>query len=365
MTQSIWIGLDVHADSTTAAILVGDAQEAEVLTLSSDLMQVRRLFRRLAEKGTPRACYEASGAGFVLQRVLTQDGFHCEVIAPSLIPRRPGDRRKTDRRDAVMLAKLYRSGHLTVVHVPAAHHEALRRLLRLRSTYQVYCKASKHRLAGMLRNHGYVFRQGKSTWTKTHRAWLTALRDELEGPLQTALAIELEHLEYLETQRGALDAELENYAQAEPFRRQVEALCCLRGIKTLTALTLLCEIDDVRRFGSPRALMAYFGLVPSEHSSGPRERRGPITKAGNTHARRLLTEAAWNNRHNRAATLLLQRRRQGQPSAIVAVALKAQHRLAKKFRRLDARKHRHVAITAVARELCGFVWAVLSAVPQS
>lgn len=365
MTQSIWIGLDVHADSTTAAILVGDAQEAEVLTLSSDLMQVRRLFRRLAEKGTPRACYEASGAGFVLQRVLTQDGFHCEVIAPSLIPRRTGDRRKTDRRDAVMLAKLYRSGHLTVVHVPAAHHEALRRLLRLRSTYQVYCKASKHRLAGMLRNHGYVFRQGKSTWTKTHRAWLTALRDELEGPLQTALAIELEHLEYLETQRGALDAELENYAQAEPFRRQVEALCCLRGIKTLTALTLLCEIDDVRRFGSPRALMAYFGLVPSEHSSGPRERRGPITKAGNTHARRLLTEAAWNNRHNRAATLLLQRRRQGQPSAIVAVALKAQHRLAKKFRRLDARKHRHVAITAVARELCGFVWAVLSAVPQS
>ena len=365
MEQSIWIGLDVHSESTTAAILVGDAQDAEIVTLPGDLTKIRRLFRRLAKQGTPRACYEASGAGFVLQRVLTKDGFHCEVIAPSLIPRKPGDRRKTDRRDAIMLAKLYRSGHLTAVHVPSEHHEALRRLLRLRTTYQTYCKATKHRISGILRNQGVVFREGKTYWTKTHRAWLARLRNELDGPLQTALAIELEHLEYLETQRGALDDELDRYARAEPYRRQVEALCCLRGIKILTALGLLCEIDDVRRFASPSTLMAYFGLVPSEHSSGSRERRGPITKAGNTHARRLLTEAAWNNRHRSAATLLLQRRRQGQPPAVVAIAVKAQHRLSRKFRRLDARKHRHVAITAVARELCGFVWAVLNAVPQS
>jgi len=365
MNQSIWVGLDVHADSITVAILADNSHDAEIITLSSDLMKIRRLFRRLAKKGTPRACYEASGAGFVLQRALTKDGFHCEVIAPSLIPRKPGDRRKTDRLDAIMLAKLYRSGHLTAVHVPSEHQEALRRLLRLRSTYQAYCKATKHRISGILRNHGFVFREGKTTWTKTHRAWLTKLRLELEGPLQTALATELEHLEYLETQRKALDAELEGYARAEPYRRSVEALCCLRGVKILTALTLLCEIDDVRRFGTPNALMAYFGLVPSEHSSGSRERRGPITKAGNTHARRLLTEAAWNNRHRSAGTLILNRRRQGQPPAVVAIAVKAQHRLARKFRRLDARKHRHVAITAVARELCGFVWAVLNAVPQS
>jgi transposase len=365
MIKCIWIGLDVHAESITAAILVGDSPDAEIVTLPGDLNQVRRLFRRLAKQGTPRACYEASGAGFVLQRVLSKDGFHCEVIAPSLIPRMPGDRRKTDRRDAAMLAKLYRSAHLTVVHVPTEHQEALRRVLRLRATYQAYCKATKQRIAGILRNHGIVFREGKSTWTKRHRAWLAGLRRDLEGPLQTALAVELEHLEYLETQRGALDDELERYARAEPYRRQVEALCCLRGIKTLTALDLLCEIDDVRRFASPAALMAYFGLVPSEYSSGQRERRGPITKAGNTHARCLLTEAAWNNRHRPAATLHLQRRRQGQPPAVVAAAVKAQHRLTKKFRRLDARKHRHVAITAVARELCGFVWAVLNAVPQS
>jgi transposase len=237
-------------------------------------------------------------------------------------------------------------------------------LLRLRYTYQIYCKATKLRIGGMLRNHGFVYRQGKSYWTKTHRQWLTKLRLELDGPLQTALATELEHLEYLETQCQALDAELERFAHSHPYRTRVEALCCLRGVKTLTALTLLCEVDDVRRFQSPRSLMAYFGLVPSERSSGDRERRGPITKAGNVHARRLMVEAAWNNRHRSGADLILKRRRQGQSPAVVAIALKAQHRLHKKFWRLDQRKHRHVAITAVARELCGFVWAILKAVPQ-
>lgn len=365
MSKYTWIGLDVHLESITAAILYGDAENPEIVKLPGDLMKVRRLFRRLSKKGPMRACYEASGAGFVLHRVLAKDGFHCDVIAPSLIPRKPGDRRKTDRLDAVMLARLYRSGHLTPVHVPSEDQEALRRLLRLRTTYQIYCKATKLRIGGMLRNHGLVYRDGISTWTKKHRQWLTKLRLDLEGPLQTALATELEHLEYLETQREALDAELERFAHSHPYRVNVEALCCLRGVKTLTALTLLCEVDDVRRFRSPKSLMAYFGLVPSERSSGDRERRGPITKAGNIHARRLLIEAAWNNRHRSGADLILKRRRQGQPPAVVAIAMKAQHRLYKKFWRLDQRKHRHVAITAVAREMCGFIWAILNAVPQA
>jgi transposase len=364
MNQYTWIGLDVHADSITAAILDGDDQHPQVLSLSGDLMKVRRLFRRLSKKAPVRACYEASGAGFVLHRVLADDGFHCDVIAPSLIPRKPGDHRKTDRLDAVMLARLYRSGHLTPVHVPSQQQEALRRLLRLRYTYQCYSTATRHRISGILRNHGYVFTEGKSTWTKTHRRWLTQLRQKLEGPLQTALAAELEHLEYVDMQRNSFDAEIERYAQSTPYRIPVEALCCLRGVKTLTAMTLLCEIDDVRRFRSPRALMAYFGLVPMECSSGDRERRGPITKAGNMHARRLLVEAAWNNRHNAGADLILNRRRQGQPPEVVAIALKAQHRLLRKFRRLDQKKHRHVAITAAARELCGFVWAILNTVPR-
>jgi transposase len=327
-------------------------------------MQTRRLFRRLSKKGPVRACYEASGAGFVLHRVLTKDGFHCDVIAPSLIPRKPGDRRKTDRFDAVNLVRLYRSGHLTSIHVPSLDQEALRRLIRLRYEYVCYITGTKHRISGMLRNHGFVYREGKSTWTIKHRRWLRRLRDQLDGALHTAVTTELEHLEYLETQRGALDDEITRYAQAPPFRHKVEALCCLRGIKTLTAMTLLSEIGDVRRFLSPSALMAYFGLIPSERSSGNVERRGPITKAGNTHCRRVLVEAAWNNRHRSGADLILSRRRQGQPPSVVAIALKAQHRLYKKFWRLDHRKHRHVAITAVARELCGFVWATLNAASQ-
>jgi transposase len=365
MIQDIVVGLDVHAQSITAAILQGTSNQPEVITLPADLMKVRRLFRRLAQNGPVRSCYEASGAGFVLQRVLTDDGFHCDVIAPSLIPRRPGDRRKTDRLDAVMLARLYRSGHLTAVHVPTQDHEALRRLLRLRYTYHTYCTATMHRISGILRNHGIVYNEGTSTWTKKHRQWLTSLRVSLEGPLQIALAIELEHLEYLETQHRALDTELERFAQLPQFRPQTEALCCLRGVKTLTALTLLCEIDDIRRFSSPRGLMAYFGLVPSERSSGDKEQRGPITKAGNIHVRRLLVEAAWNNRHNASAALILKRRRQGQPPQVVAIAMKAQLRLVNKFLRLDKRKHRHVAITAVARELCGFIWAILMALPHT
>lgn len=360
MQPTTYVGLDVHAESITAAIIPSEGQSVEIIELSSDLMKIRRLFRRLSDKGPVRSCYEASGAGFVLQRVLTRDGFQCEVIAPSLIPRRPGDHRKTDRLDAIMLARLYRSGHLTPVHIPTEDHEALRRLLRLRYTYHAYCTATMHRISGILRNHGHIFKEGKSPWTKTHRQWLASLRQKLDGPLQTALVIELEHLEYLEAQQRSIDADLERFAQSDHFRQTTEALCCLRGVKTLTALTLLCEVDDVRRFRSPRALMAYFGLVPSEHSSGSKEYRGSITKAGNIHVRRLLVEAAWNNRHRAGADLILNRRRQGQPPDIVAIAIKAQHRLYKKFWHLDQRKHRHVAITAVARELCGFIWAILN-----
>jgi transposase len=175
---------------------------------------------------------------------------------------------------------------------------------------------------------------------------------------------ELEHLEYLETQLNALDMEIERYAQRPPYRETVEALQCLRGVKTLTAMTLVTEIGDVQRFRSPRALMAWTGLIPSERSSGDRERRGPITKSGNGHVRRVLVEAAWNHRHRPGADLILKRRRLGRPPEIVGMAVKAQHRLVKKFCRLQHRKHLNVAVTAVARELAGFVWAIMKTAPQ-
>jgi transposase len=233
-----------------------------------------------------------------------------------------------------MLARLYRSGHLTPVHVPSEDHEALRRLLRLRTTYHIYITATMHRISCILRNHGHVFAAGKSTLAQKHRRWLQELRASLEGPLATALGVELEHLKYLETQERVLDLELQTFALTPRYRRAVEALGCLRGVKVITALTVVCEIDGIRRFPSPRKLMAHFGLVPSEDSSGSREYRGSITKGGNTHVRRLLVEAAWNNHHKACAALILQRRRQGQPPEIVAIALKAQHRLAKKVFKL-------------------------------
>jgi transposase len=363
-SKYIWVGLDVHIDSITAAVLEDDSNDAQVVKMSGDLMKVRRLFRRLSEKAPVRACYEASCAGYVLHRVLKRDGFHCDIIAPSLIPRKTGDRRKTDRLDAVMLVKLYRSGHLTPIHVPAEDHEAVRQLLRLRYSYQEQCKSTKRRICSILLAQGLVYKDGKALWTKKHKLWLTELRHRLEGPLKTALTAELEHLEYLEMQRNALDRDIDMFSQQPPYNKYVDALCCLRGVKTLTAMTLLSEIDDIHRFRSPRALMAYFGLVPSEHSSGNRERKGPITKAGNVHATRMLIEAAWNNRHNAGADLVLNRRRQGQSAEIVAIALKAQHRLSRRFYYLSHKKHLHVAITAVARELCGFVWAIMKAAPQ-
>lgn len=360
----IWVGLDVHKDSITAAILEGESSRAEVVRLSSDLPKIRKLFGRLCRRGIVRSCYEASGAGFVLHRVLTDDGYSCQVVAPSLIPRKPGDRRKTDRIDAISLAKLLRSGHLTAVEVPNEEQEAVRGLVRYRAVLKREAKRAKHRISGFLLRQGLRYDGSRSYWTHKHRFWLAQVRRKLQGPAGTCLSMELEHLEYLETQLNALDVEIERVAQREPYRPTVEALQCLRGVKTLTAMTLATEIGDISRFRSPRALMAWVGLVPSERSSGDRERRGPITKAGNSEARRVLIEAAWNNRHKAGSTLLLQRRRQGQNPAAIAIAVKAQHRLSKKFHRLWERKHPNVAVVSVARELCGFVWAIMRTAPQ-
>jgi transposase len=363
-TDRIWVGLDVHQRSITAAVLYGDSHDAEVVRMRGDLNAVRKFFRRLSQQGTPRSCYEASGAGYVLQRAIDRDGFHCEVIAPSLIPKKPGDRRKTDKRDAVQLAKLYRSGHLTPIAVPDEEQEAIRQLVRARLAVQQHITRLKHRIVRVLATHGYHFRGTRSNWTKKHREWLTRLRHQLDGPLRMVVVVHLEHLEYLETQQRSMDAEIERYSQMSPWRRGADALRCFRGIKTLTAMTILTEIGDIRRFRSATQLMAYTGLVPSERSSGNVERRGPITAAGNSFLRRVLVESAWHNRHQAGADLILKRRRQGQNPEVVAIAVKAQHRLSRKFWKLSQRKHVNKAVVAVARELTGFVWSALTAVTE-
>jgi len=364
-TDQIWVGLDVHQSSGTAAVLHGDSRKADVVTLPGDVNAVRKFFRHLSEEGAPRSCYEASGAGFVLKRMLDRDGFHCEVIAPSLIPRKPGDRRKTDRLDAVRLAELYRGGYLTPVRVPDEDQEAVRQLVRTRLSVQRHITRVKHRVVRVLASQGHRFTGTKSNWTQQHRAWLERMRRELAGPQRVVLSAHLDHLEYLESEQRSLDAEIERYSQMEPWRESVEALLCFRGIKTLTAMTLVTELGDIRRFRSPRGLMAYTGLVPTERSSGDVERRGPISKSGNAHLRRVLVEAAWHYRHRSRTDQRRVRRRQGQPSEVVAVAVKAQHRLNKRFWRLQERKHVNKTVTAVARELCGFVWAVLQVVARN
>jgi transposase len=363
MSKMIWVGLDVHKNSTTAAILEGDARDGEVVRLSADLNELRKLFRRLGAQGTVKACYEASAAGFVVHRVLERDGFPCEVIAPSLIPTRPGDRRKTDRRDALALARLYRSGHLTPVQVPDEEQEAVRALVRTRFAFLLQTKKCKQRIHSQLLRQGLVFREGKSYWTKKHRVWLAQVRRQAQGAVATVLQAELELLEYLETQIRSLDAEIERHAARPPYQAVVEALECLRGVKTLTAMTLATEIGDIQRFRSPRALMAWVGLVPSENSSGDRQQRGSITKAGNAHLRRVLVEAGHNHRVKAGSNLVLQRRRQGQPPEIVGIAVKAQHRLSRRYWHLVLKKHHNIAVVAVARELCGFIWAIMRAAP--
>jgi transposase len=363
-TDQIWVGLDVHQSSITAAVFYGDSRDPEVVRMRSDLNAVRKFFRRLSQNGTPRSCYEASGAGYVLQRALDRDGFHCEVIAPSLIPRKPGDRRKTDKLDAVRLAKLYRSGHLTPVAVPDEDQEAVRQLVRTRLAVHQHTTRLKHRIVRILATHGYHFEGTRSNWTKKHRAWLERLRHELDGPLRIVIGMHLEHLEYLETQQRSMDAEIERFSQMPPWRKGADALRCFRGIKTLTAMTILTEVGDIRRFRSPTQLMAYTGLIPSERSSGDVERRGPITRSGNSFLRRVLVESAWHYRHRAAADLILKRRRQGQNPEVVAIAVKAQHRLSRKLFKLSQRKHTNKAVVAVARKLAGFIWSALRAVAQ-
>jgi len=361
----IWVGLDVHKDSITAAMFTDDSDKGEIIRLTGEVKSVRRLFRRLEKRGAIRSCYEASSCGYSLCRALQRDGFHCEVIAPCLIPRIPGNRHKTDRIDASNLAKLLRSGHLTTVRVPDESQEAVRGLVRLRYSCSERVKATKQRICSFTLRDGLVFRETKTYWTRKHRCWLRDLHQSLSPPQSTTLGIELNHLEYLETQLRSLDLEIDRYAQRDPYRETVDALCCLKGVRTLTAMILATEIGDVSRFPSARSLMAWTGLVPRERSSGNREWRGWITKCGNRHVRRILVESAWNHTRGRRATAEIRRRRMGKDPVVVGIAVRAQHRLQRRVMALGLRKHQNVAVTAVAREMAGFVWAIMRAVPQT
>jgi transposase len=353
--------MDVHKDSITVAVLPAEASApTRVERLSSDLAKLRRFVSRLAENAEVRACYEASGAGYVIQRAMREWGYACDVIAPSLIPTLPGHQRKHDKHDAVQLARLYRAGELTVVRIPTEAEERVRDLVRCRETFQREILKSRHYILKFLARRGFVYRQGKN-WSRRHFDWLHQLAGP--GSLSDEDAIVfveyLSLLEYKVTRRDELDRKIEALALTPALATAVAALQCFRGIQVHSAMVLATEIVDWRRFHTPGQLMAYLGLVPRESSSGSQERKGSITKAGNSHCRHVLVQAAWSYRHQPRVGDPLRRRQQGQSPHIVTQAWKAQHRLHKLYQHLAYRKAPQVAAVAVARELAGFLWGIM------
>ena len=357
--STLIIAFDQHAASMVAAVLLPGHRTPALHELSSDLPTIGRFVNRFGVRGRVRCCYEAGPCGFELQRFLQARQVACDVIAPALIPRRAGDRIKTDRRDAGQLAVLYRAGALTAIHIPTEQEEAARDLLRCREDIKGDLLRARHRLSKFLLRHGRRFTGTKKAWSKRHDAWLRAQTWAIAALDQT-------HRAYLRTVDEAIarlrsvEEDLRALLTLEPLRPRVERLRCFRGMDDLTALTIAAELGDPRRFAAAPRAMAFVGLVPSEHSSGTKQARGAITKTGNAHLRRVLVEAAWHYRHRPFVGATLRRRQRGAPAPIVAHAWTAQERLYRRYHRLRSRgKPNQQVITAVARELTGFVWAAL------
>ena len=354
------LAMDVHKLSISAGVLAAGSLSPVVDRVGSDEESVRRLVARFEDPGRVWACYEAGPTGYELARHLRGLGVRCEVIAPSLIPSRPGDRVKTDRRDAARMALLFRAGQLSSVRVPSVAEEGVRDLCRARADMVIDQTRARHRLGKFLLRHGRVWRGGEN-WTLKHGVWIRAQR--FDDPAVTAtfhhyLATLVAH----EAAVAAIDADLEAWYPKPPFADAVARLAAYRGVTRLGALTLASEVCDWARFPTAGMFMGFCGLVPSEHSSGQRTQRGGITHAGNTHLRTQLIESAWAYKSRPAAGATLRKRQEGLDADVVARAWAAQLRLCGKFRRLDEHKtNRKTVVTAIARELAGFMWAEMTA----
>jgi len=356
-----FVGLDVHAESIAVAVAESSGEVRSLGTVPNRPESVRKLIKRLGPAGALRACYEAGPTGYVLYWQLTGLGVHCDVVAPTLVPVKAGDRVKTDRRDALKLARSYRSGDLTPVWVPDAAHEALRDLVRAREAAKKDQLRARHRLQKFLLRHGRRPSEGVTPWTETHLAWV---RREVRFEAAAQEAVLLDYLAEVDHARDRiqrLDRSLDEAVEAAPERMRavIHALQALRGIAQVSAVTIVAEVGELSRFARPRQLMGYSGAVSSEDSSGGRTRRGAITKTGNAHLRRIIVEAAWAYRHRPAVAKALRMRQERLSEEVKAIAWKAQHRLHHRYRRLIAKgKAKQRVVTAVARELLGFVWAI-------
>jgi transposase len=351
-STAVTIGLDVHASSIRLAAIRGD-ELLDERTLPYDLEAVERSLRRWPEV---RCCYEAGPTGFDLYRHLVERGIACEVVAPGLVPQRPGDRVKTDGRDARKLARLHAGGLLEPIYVPTPELEAARDLVRAREDARLDRMRDRHRLSKFCLRHGR--RLPGVSWSVVRRKWLGEQRFGFAAEQQT-FDCYLHTVDLVDRRIEALERSIRATAEQGPWRELVGRLRCLRGIDTLTALALATEIGDFGRFQRAEELMAFVGLVPSEHSSGEQRRQGSITKVGNSHVRRLLVEAAWHARRRPKVGYDVARRQRGQDALVVERAWRCQQRLHSRWQRMAARgKPPQKIVVACARELTGFVWAI-------
>ena len=359
MRQHItFVGLDTHRKTIAVAVLRPGAREALQWQICNEPAAVRRLIRKLRVLAPVECCYEAGPLGYTLKRQMDAAGVPCMVVAPSLIPVRHGDRIKTDHRDARKLAELLRGGLLTAVHPPTEDEESVRDLCRCREDAQQDLARARHRLNKFLVRRGLFFNEGFA-WSQRHRTWLGGLRFERPAD-QVVFEDYLLAVEQQEARVAALDLRLAEVSGTERYLKPVAALRCFRGIDTLTALSVVAELHDMRRFATAPRLMAYLGLVPSEAAAAGIAGSAASRGAGNRHVRRLLIESSWHYRHKPGVGVNLAKRRRGQPPQIVALADRAQHRLCRRYRRMMAQgKHHNTIVAAIARELSGYLWAVL------
>jgi len=354
-----YVGLDVHKEGIVVAVAEGGArgEVREYGRIANTRSALDGLARKLGREGVKlRFCYEAGPCGYGIQRQLSAGGHDCVVVAPSLIPKRAGERVKTDQRDAVSLARLDRAGELTAVWVPDPGHEAIRDLVRARLDAVHALRRARQQLAGFLLRQGCHYR--RPAWTKLHHRRLAGLKFE-QAMHHLVLEDYIAAVEAAEARRDRLTAQIAAMLPDWTLAPVVAALQAMRGMALVNAATLIAELGDLSRFANPRQLMAYLGLVPSEHSSGASVKRGGLTKAGNSAARRLLVEAAWTYRFPARVSRELLLRQEELPKAIREIAWKAQTRLCARYRRLARTgKPANVVTAAIARELAGFVWAI-------
>ena len=367
---TFFVGLDVHKDFITVAY-APDERGAEVIFLGpigTRQCDIDRLIRQLHSKARRLLLvYEAGPCGYWLYRYLENKGESCIVVAPSLIPRKPGDRVKTDRRDAVQLARLLRSGDLNPVYVPGLEDESIRDLCRAREDRLSDLKSAKHRLKSFLLRHDIRY-AGKANWNAAHLRWLA---DKVALPTAAQRIVFQDYVRavtHLTERLAQIELELQEHVKGWRLAPLVTAYQALRGVQFHVAVTIAAELGELTRFDNPRQLMSYVGLHPSEYSSGSTRRQGGIAKTGNSHARRVLVEGAWAYRYLPKVSRQIQQRQQSLPEQIRDISWKAQLRLCKRFRRLVAHgKHPNVAVTAIARELVAFMWAIAQQVqlPES